>query len=388
MIDGVCDVAGLQCMGAMVMRNPYYEEWEKVRGRSQLLCWKYTKNENIYIDLTADDDQREVACEILNKINTWVGSYTHKFSWAVPDDQAIEIIAAYSPLVEVGAGTGYWSWLLREAGADVLAYDKYPPSEASRENTFHAGKPTWTQVLQGDESVLDAIEGRTLFLCWPPHNDKMAFNALSRFIGDGVIFVGEYGGATGDPQFFQLLETGWDEEFSAPIPNWTGRDDALFVYRRKGVSAGRPSSLPATCSRSFSEWQEWREEEWEEWKRTAQDDFTRHSAGIRNYEFLQDFCTKCGSTCGFESIGLDIRGNVYGHRTRYNCDCGNIWYQEFCQRESCIEGPLDSRDSELRKCPQCQFLVCPDCGDCRCDAQKRAEQAEPRLVKLEEEFPF
>ena len=33
----------------------------------------------------------------------------------------------HSPLVEVGAGTGYWAALLRGRGARVFAYDRDPP---------------------------------------------------------------------------------------------------------------------------------------------------------------------------------------------------------------------------------------------------------------------
>lgn len=296
----------------------------------------------------------------------------------------IDVIAAYSPLVEIGAGTGYWAWLLRGAGAHVIAYDKCPPRNADQENRFHPDSPTWTEVLQGDESVLDSIENRTLFLCWPPSGDRMAFQALSSFKGDSFIFVGEdHNVTTGEKEFFRLLDTEWHCDFSGGLPRWPRRDDAIFIYRRKGTVARRPSLRSSSASEYFDDPREWIEREWEEWQRAVKTEFTRHTVGIRNYEFLAFLCTQCGSECSFAKFDQEIRGNVYGTRTLGNCSCGNGWYREFCSR--CSE-PLDSRDSELNACPRCQSLVCLECEECRCKARDRAAQEEPKASP--EPIPF
>ncbi|PNW76347.1 hypothetical protein CHLRE_12g552827v5 [Chlamydomonas reinhardtii] len=59
-------------------------------------------------------------------------------SWAIPSAEALEVIAQQSGgrVVEVGAGTGYWAWLLARRGVDVVAVDndseyrfKTPPAE-------------------------------------------------------------------------------------------------------------------------------------------------------------------------------------------------------------------------------------------------------------------
>ena len=35
------------------------------------------------------------------------------FAWAIPDAGALAMLARYAPLLECGAGTGYWAALLR-----------------------------------------------------------------------------------------------------------------------------------------------------------------------------------------------------------------------------------------------------------------------------------
>ncbi len=45
------------------------------------------------------------------------------FAWAIPASGPLAVLSEYAPLVECGAGTGYWAALLRARGADVEASD-------------------------------------------------------------------------------------------------------------------------------------------------------------------------------------------------------------------------------------------------------------------------
>lgn len=48
------------------------------------------------------------------------------YAFAVPTAAAIEVLKQHSPLVEIGAGTGYWASLLQKAGGDIVALDSQP----------------------------------------------------------------------------------------------------------------------------------------------------------------------------------------------------------------------------------------------------------------------
>ena len=45
------------------------------------------------------------------------------FAFGVPSEEICEAIAAHTPIVELGAGTGYWAAMLARRGADVPAFD-------------------------------------------------------------------------------------------------------------------------------------------------------------------------------------------------------------------------------------------------------------------------
>lgn len=157
------------------------------------------------------------------------------YGFAIPNQAAIDTIAKYGPVVEMGAGTGYWAWLLRRAGVDVLAYDKYPVEGGA--NSYFKTE-THTTVLEGDEDQLTELalygDKRSLLLCWPPYDNNMAAKTLSLFEGSVFVYVGEScGGCTADDAFFQQLEADWFEVERVDIPQWEGIHDYLWVYRRK-----------------------------------------------------------------------------------------------------------------------------------------------------------
>ncbi len=152
---------------------------------------------------------------------------TKRYAWGIPNDTAIRAIASRGPVVEIGAGTGYWASLLRQAKCDVVAYDEKP------------GENGWVQVEQcyydvqvGQHEVVTAHQDRTLLLCWPPMSD-MAELALRAYRGQTVVYVGENaGGCCASDEFFALLED-WSEACEVRIPQWWGLHDAMWIYERK-----------------------------------------------------------------------------------------------------------------------------------------------------------
>jgi tetratricopeptide (TPR) repeat protein len=161
------------------------------------------------------------------------GILVDRYAWGIPNEEALDAIRAQGPIVEIGAGTGYWAALLRARGADVVAYDYQPVQEGH--NHFHSSRQPWTTVLPGDESMAARHPDRALFLCWPLPGDPMAVNALRAYKGDTLIFVGETGGGMhGDEAFADEIANHWRLVQDVSIPNWDVPmvNDALYIYRR------------------------------------------------------------------------------------------------------------------------------------------------------------
>jgi len=152
-----------------------------------------------------------------------------EYSFAIPTKEAIQEVAKLSPLIEIGAGSGYWASLLKKAGATVEAFDKFP-----KENKYKFTK-TYTNIKTADEKILkDFPENYNLFLCWPNYDNDFAYNALSNFKGHFLAYIGEgKGGCTGNNKFHDLLKQKWIESKTVSIPQWDGIHDQLYIYRRR-----------------------------------------------------------------------------------------------------------------------------------------------------------
>jgi SAM-dependent methyltransferase len=144
------------------------------------------------------------------------------FAWAVPTAAAIDAIRRQTDrVIEIGCGSGYWAWLMKQRGIDVVAVDTMPRAWA------------WHEILlQGHEVVVEHPE-RALFLCWPPWGTRMAFDTLSAYRGDLVIYVGEWMGGSAEAHFFSLLSTAFEVVDAVDIPQWVMRTDRLTLHRRR-----------------------------------------------------------------------------------------------------------------------------------------------------------
>jgi hypothetical protein len=193
----------------MKLFNPYLEEFSKINGE----------------DLPEDS-------KIFHKRN----ELTAKYSWAVPNTEVIQEIQEFSDnkIVEIGAGTGYWSMLLDQAGADVVAYDDYSWSGEYRKGSFPMEIGKYYPVLKGDEKSVEKHVDRTLLLCWPPTHNEMSSQTVRNFMREGgtkLVYVGEpRDGCTGSYLFHKILYRRWEIKKCVSIPKWFSvHDYAAFM---------------------------------------------------------------------------------------------------------------------------------------------------------------
>jgi hypothetical protein len=196
------------------------------------------------------------------------------FSWAIPGSAALGTLARHGPLLECGAGTGYWAALLRAHGADVLATDIAAPGprpagpQIAGTSELHGGRRPWTEVLTLDAvGAVRAHPDRALFLCWPPFDDDGAsYTALRDYSGDVLAYIGDGpDGATGTVRLHRELALNWTPVEQSALPNWPGLRDRVVVYRRnparralgqrdRCLECGRylPTGETGRCHRCFT----------------------------------------------------------------------------------------------------------------------------------------
>jgi hypothetical protein len=153
--------------------NPYEDEVKLLKNKSKF--WK-----NLF-----EEDIRGKREKGWNEVESKSQELSQRYAWAIPDEKCLKIIENFAPLIEIGAGKGYWSRLLQNRGVDISPFDKFANELDS----------LWTDVKPGDPSTLlkDSIkqQNRNLFLCYPDEAESMAATCLENFHGEYIVHVGE-----------------------------------------------------------------------------------------------------------------------------------------------------------------------------------------------------
>lgn len=175
--------------------NPYADEFIALK-----------KKERCFDSLLVSDQLEGAELDKkLSQLYEKTSALCNKYAWAVPDDRALTILENFGPLIEIGAGKGYWTSLLRARGVDIVAFDKFCFSSVVKSSTSKkkAGKTsggsseTFTEVFKGGPEALSRPEfcDRNLFLCYPDEAESMAADCLELFLehsnADYIVHVGE-----------------------------------------------------------------------------------------------------------------------------------------------------------------------------------------------------
>lgn len=196
----------------------------------------------------------------------------HLFAYAIPSEEALTRIRSFGPIVEVGAGTGYWAALLRQWGTIVDAYDIHATAYALRlqagsawegqdvfnsstnaSNEYHGDTPAFTVVKTGGPEKIKRHPGSTLLLCYPPPHDPMAERCLKLYKGDTLLYVGEWRGNTGTRDLEAVLLREWQLEERLSLPAWGSEANSLMVWRRRapqGFSSASELPCRADCGKT------------------------------------------------------------------------------------------------------------------------------------------
>jgi|HubBroStandDraft_4_1064222.scaffolds.fasta_scaffold09099_11 hypothetical protein len=157
--------------------------------------------------------------------------FCRQVSFAIPCSQALTQIAHHSPrLIEVGAGTGYWTALLAQQDVDIIATD-------SHTNGYGLRIGHYFDVQQADAAnAIEQYPDRDVFMCWPSYDEEWTTRAVAAIRKSGRLLhlISEgHGGCCGHEDMFNLLDAHFDPIVRVFLPQWPGIHDDLVIYRRK-----------------------------------------------------------------------------------------------------------------------------------------------------------
>jgi len=157
-------------------------------------------------------------------------AFIRDWGYAIPCAEAVEALRGRGPFVEVGAGTAYWTALLRAAGLDIVATDA---AEGRSDYGFEVGRHAPVEQLTGAQAVLKH-PGRSLFCAWPTAGQPWAAEAVAQVRPGRLVamILDERPEMTGDASLGRLLSEGCEALATVVIPQFPGVRDRLLLYRR------------------------------------------------------------------------------------------------------------------------------------------------------------
>lgn len=172
----------------------------------------------------------------------------------LPTDSAIQTILKYSPILEIGAGSGYWSAVIDEAGGEIIATDYLPPNvpydnlpdgymnavgtqehqflplEREEEESF---QKVWHTIHIADHSCVQSYPSHAILLCHPPVAEWTEELLGYCHLGQELVLVSEwFPGADGTPLFFNCLLENWELVERFPVYDWSSMHTGGYVFKK------------------------------------------------------------------------------------------------------------------------------------------------------------
>lgn len=217
------------------MHNPLWEIVRWMPTRSALWSDDDTQIREVdgYLMTIDHDSGRLLRCEGLSRNALCL---TYAFAIISPGDLDWIVRKLNGrPIIELGAGRGYWSYQLEQVGIDVVAYEPHVPGE---DNEYMKVAGQFTHVRRGEHTVITDHQDRVLMMVWPPYGSSYPAEALRAYTGDTLIYCGEgYGGCTANDDFYELLQSEWEHvETSNKHITYYGIRCTLDMWKRRDAT--------------------------------------------------------------------------------------------------------------------------------------------------------
>lgn len=151
---------------------------------------------------------------------------------------------AVLPILDIGSGNGYWTFMLRRFPLSDIAGAKELDVRAI-DNQISEYRVSWvpdTITADGSSYLRENANGKgcILLLVYPQATGDFTGPIMGRFEGDTIVVAGTQNG-NGFTGFQDQVVDEWvakklsafDLTLRMPLPSFAGKDEALFVFQRR-----------------------------------------------------------------------------------------------------------------------------------------------------------
>jgi hypothetical protein len=149
-----------------------------------------------------------------------------EFGFSIPCREVLDALYLHQPILEVGAGTGYWTALMRKYKIDVIGTD--PNLQGWWTST---GRYDPEQVKLQAKTAIRRWPQRTVFCSWPSYEETWFHQALQAMrIGQRLVLIEE--DACADDKTWAYRDRRFESLTDISVPAWPGMNDRCAVWRK------------------------------------------------------------------------------------------------------------------------------------------------------------
>lgn len=150
-------------------------------------------------------------------------------------------------ILDIGSGSGYWTYALRNLSLPSSMHPLHITPIDSLQSAYRtlwipdtvvSDGPTYLENNNGGKDA-EGGEDAILLLVYPPTGNRFTEKVIEAYKGDVIVIAGTQcgNGFTGfkDEGVEEWIRSrpGWDLCVRMPLPSFAGKDEGLFVWRRR-----------------------------------------------------------------------------------------------------------------------------------------------------------
>lgn len=153
-----------------------------------------------------------------------------EFGFSIPCRELLDALEQHQPIIEIGAGSGYLTLLMRHRNINVIGTDS---GRGQAPITLKSHDPQ--QVTMTGKRAIQHYRDRTVFCSWPSLNEIWFRQALQAMrIGQRAIIIEE--DACAEQTTWEYRDAAFDLERDIELPAWPMLNDraAVWIKKREG----------------------------------------------------------------------------------------------------------------------------------------------------------
>jgi hypothetical protein len=158
-------------------------------------------------------------------------AFVRQWGFSLPCREAVTALRGFGQVLEVGAGAGLWTAVMRAAGHDMIATDL---ATGLSPYGFSISRHAEVEQLGAAEAVRKYPD-RDLFCSWPSQNEPWAADAVCELRPGRklALILDDRGAITGDETLHRVLAERCRVLEVIEIPRFPGLHDRMRLFERR-----------------------------------------------------------------------------------------------------------------------------------------------------------